>query len=492
MLEKIDLSKELTKDEYKKSMSGLTENLGQLQRKAKELQIPIMIVFDGWDASGKGSLINELLMSLDPREFNIYPINPPNEEEKLRPFFWRFWLRTPAKGRMAIYEKSWYRKVFDERVTDSLPEQEILKYYQRINSFERQLVEDGTVIIKFFLHISPEEQKKRFKDIKKDHPFVWEVMKKDFNQNQKYNQYLAAAEEMIEKTDNNYAPWTVVEANDRKFAAVKIFQVISRTIEEKIKEKENGSRNLPVLELPALNSSILDKLDLSKDLNKEEYGEELKKCQEKIREIEYRMYLARKPLIVLYEGWDAAGKGGNIRRLVQKMDPRGYEVISTAAPNDLEKSHHYLWRFWNALPKAGHVTIFDRTWYGRVLVERVEGFCQAEEWKRAYREINEFEEQLIDYGGVLVKFWLHIDQEEQLKRFKEREQTPNKQWKITEEDWRNRGKWDRYIEALDEMFFRTSTTYAPWTIVEANSKYYARIKTLQTIIEKCETILGNK
>ena len=189
------------------------------------------------------------------------------------------------------------------------------------------------------------------------------------------------------------------------------------------------------------------------------------------------------PVVIAYEGWDAAGKGGNISRLTQNLDPRGYEVVPVAAPNDVEKAHHYLWRFWARMPKAGHITIFDRTWYGRVLVERVEGFCTEAQWRRAYREINGMEQQLAHFGTVLLKFWLHIDADEQLRRFRERQEMAHKQWKITDEDWRNREKMGQYRDAVEEMLHRTTTPYAPWTIVESNCKRYARVKVLETVCE---------
>jgi polyphosphate kinase 2 (PPK2 family) len=215
----------------------------------------------------------------------------------------------------------------------------------------------------------------------------------------------------------------------------------------------------------------------------------LKEYQKLILELEHEVYLKRVPVVVVYQGWDAAGKGGNIKRLVQKMDPRGYEVVTTAAPNDVERAHHYLWRFWGKVPKAGHIAIFDRSWYGRVLVERVEGFCREDQWRRAYREINEMEEQWVHFGTVLIKFWLHIDKNEQLRRFEERQNTPYKQWKISDEDWRNRQKWDRYKEAVDEMLVRTSTSHAPWTVIESNSKLYARIKVLKTVVKEVQKAL---
>lgn len=486
MLDKVDLDKKLSKEEYKQLMPKLKSGLGQIQRKARELEIPIMIVFEGWDASGKGRIINQLILALDPRGINVYPIGKPKEEERMRPFLQRFWAKTPPRGRLAIYEKSWYQRMLEEGREDS---------FDQINSFERMLVNDGSVIIKFFLHISQKEQAKRFAELEKNPGSGWLVLKKDFNQNKNYWQYLSQVEGMLQKTDTSFAPWVLVEAHNQRFAQVKIFTTVIKTVEEKIREiakrkKEENQKVLPDLEIKALNSSILDKVDLSKSLDKKHYQEQLKECQKQLREIEYQLYLQRRPMIVLFEGWDASGKGGNIRRLTENLDPRGYQVVPVAAPNDWEKAHHYLWRFWNAIPKAGHLTIFDRSWYGRVLVERVEGFCGEEEWRRAYQEINEMEEQLGEFGCILTKFWLHIDKEEQLRRFEARQNNPDKQWKITQEDWRNREKWDSYKEAVDEMLFRTSTTYAPWTVVESNCKYYARIKTLETIITKAQKVLS--
>jgi polyphosphate kinase 2 (PPK2 family) len=326
------------------------------------------------------------------------------------------------------------------------------------------------------------------------------VTKNDWRHHRQYDNYLIATEEMLANTDTDYAPWTVVEAHDRRFATVKIFNTVINTIEQAIDSQKpiqpsqppqpavtTGPKNTKKAQTTVpdnIHSSVLDRADLTLSLPRDEYESELSRYQNEIMELEHLVYLKRIPVIIVYQGWDAAGKGGNIKRLVQKMDPRGYEVITTSAPNDIEKAHHYLWRFWMKIPKAGHITIFDRSWYGRVLVERIEGFAGEDEWKRAYREINEMEKQLVNFGTVLIKFWIHISTEEQLRRFEERKNNPYKQWKISEEDWRNREKWDLYQEAVDEMLFRTSTTYAPWIIVESNCKLYARIKTLKTCVKR--------
>jgi len=502
MLSRIDLSKKISKKEYKTRFSQLQIKIGKIQREAKTLGVPVVIVFEGWDAAGKGTLINNLILPLDPRGFNVHPISKPNEEESMRPFLWRFWTKTPENGRIAIFDRSWYGKVLVEFIDDKSDSLELERCYQDIRSFERQLSDGGNVMIKFFLHITKKEQKRRFKKLRSNPALSWKVTKEDKKHHKQYDKYLILTERMIEETDTDYAPWTVIESHDRRFAVIKMFETVIHFLEEKInavKSKKSGTQDSTTkeavtssLEDSSLNCSILDKIDLNIYIEKEKYKKSLKKYQKKIRDLEHQIYIHRIPVIITYEGSDAAGKGGNIRRLTQNMDPRGYEVIPIAAPIPYEKRHHYLWRFWNHLPKAGHITIFDRTWYGRVLVERIEGFCTRIEWKRAYREINEMEKHLTEFGTIVIKFWLQIDKDEQLRRFKEREKIEYKNWKITEEDWRNREKWDEYREAVDEMLLRTGTTNAPWTIIESNSKYYARIKVLKTVCERIEIALKKR
>lgn len=495
MLGGIDLSKKVDANQYKESIRQLESKLSWLQREAKELKIPIIFVFEGWDASGKGTLINELILPLDPRGFNTYFTKAPYEEEYFRPFLWRFWCKTPARGRIAIFDESWYRRVTFERVDKVVSKNEWESAYDDIRSFERQLADDGTLIIKFFLHISKKEQKKRLDKLANNQSTSWKVSDKDWEHHKLYEEYLNVYGEMIERTDTEYAPWSIIEANDKKFAKLKIYTTVVESMErmlEKVKETRKAKASKAAtgkLDINSTASSILNGIDLSQTIDKAEYTKKLKKYQERIRDIEYGIYTKRIPIIIVYEGWDAAGKGGNIKRVVEKLDPRGYEVTPVAAPNDVEKSHHYLWRFWKSLPKAGHIGIFDRSWYGRIMVERIEGFCSEEEWKRAYREINEMERQFTNSGALLIKFWLHIDKDEQLRRFEERKNNPDKNYKITDEDWRNREKWDAYEAAVDEMLFRTNTTYAPWTVVESNCKYSARLKTLKTIIDRAEKML---
>lgn len=348
------------------------------------------------------------------------------------------------------------------------------------------------MIVKFWLHISRGEQKRRFRELRKQAATAWKVGKDERRQHAKYDEWLAVAEEMLAQTSTSYAPWTIVEATHGRQARTKVFQTLIRATEQEVERRRSAAKAQvkPKAESPVAHAeTILDRADLSLSLDREEYENQLGDLQSRLVTLEHQLFLARIPAAVVYEGWDAAGKGGNIRRLTGGLDPRGYEVVPIAAPNDEEKAHHYLWRFWKHVPKAGHITIFDRSWYGRVLVERVEGFCTEEEWRRAYEEINEFERQLADFGTVMVKFWLHIGADEQLRRFQARQETPYKSWKIGEEDWRNRGKWDQYQPAVNEMLERTSTRYAPWTILEANCKLFARVKALRTVVEALETAL---
>lgn len=499
MLECIDLSKNLKKKEVKAIMDELDSELAVLQREAKARNIPVMIIFEGWGASGKGTLINRLIHPLDPRGFKVYTIQKENEEEAMRPFLWRFWTKTPAKGRIHVFDRSWYNRVVKDRMDGQVNKEELQNSYNEIVSFEEQLSVDGTLIIKFFLHISQKEQKKRFEKLEASEETRWRVTAEDWKHNKQYDEYVGVYEDMLEKTDTAFSPWTIVEATDREYAAAKILSTVAAVLKDKIADVDH-ERSLPKKAAPAIlpvtdnpfKSSVLDAADLTKSLTKEEYKKKLKELQKKLSILHSEIYRRRVPVVLAFEGWDAGGKGGAIKRLTEELDPRGYEVMPTASPNDIEKAHHYLWRFWNNMPKAGHLAIFDRTWYGRVMVERIEGFCTEEEWQRAYKEINQMEEHLYNAGAVVIKFWMHIDKDEQERRFNERMGNPEKQWKITDEDWRNREKWDQYEDAVNEMIIRTSTTYAPWIIVEGNSKYYARVKVLETVVKALEEKLGIK
>lgn len=483
MLEKVNLDVELDKKDYHAVYPKLQLELEALQRRVVDEKIPVMIVFEGVEAAGKGTAMGTLLRRLDPRGFKVQHTKAPHEEEQMRPFLWRFWLKIPSRGEITIFDRSWYGRILVERVDGIAKKKEWRSAYEEINGFERQLAADGVVIVKLWLHISKKEQKRRFKRFLRDPYRGWKVTKTDWNHHKAYNKFIEAAEEMFEKTHAPHAPWTVIEAHDQRHSNVKILKTVIKAVQTALDKKSKKGAVVKSPEPPPTQKrpSVFDKVDVSKTLTREQYEEKLDELQERLVEYEYRMYERRMPAIIVYEGWDAGGKGGNIKRLTSKLDPRGYSVIPIAAPKGDEASHHYLWRFWRYMPKAGHITVFDRSWYGRVMVERIEGFCAEEEWKRAFAEINEFEWTLANYGTVINKFWIHISPEEQLRRFKERETLEHKRWKLTDEDWRNREKWPQYERAVSEMIEKTSTPYAPWTIIEGNCKYWARIKALETL-----------
>ena len=490
MLEKIDLSKKVDKKTYRRVMDEAEEKLGLLQRECKDAGIPVILVFEGMGAAGKGVQINRLIQALDPRGFDVYACDRPTEDEQMRPFLWRYWTKTPAKGRIAVFDRSWYRSVQVDRFDGLTPEDKLGDAYQDILSFEKQLCDDGTVIMKFFLYIDKDEQKKRFKKLEGSKETSWRVTDEDWNRNKDFDRYLKMNEEMLEKTDTDYAPWVIIEAVDKDYAALKIVSSVMDRLEYELEhrrpEDEKTAQRQEAKTRERFKNGVLSGIDLSKSLTEEEYKTRLKKLQKRLAELHSELYRLRIPVVIGFEGWDAGGKGGAIKRLTSNLDPRGYRVNPTAAPNDIEKVHHYLWRFWNNVPKAGHIAIFDRTWYGRVMVERIEEFCSEAQWRRAYQEINEMESHMANAGAVVLKFWLHIDKDEQERRFRERQANPAKQWKITDEDWRSREKWDQYEEAVNEMLIRTSTTYAPWIVVEGNDKRYARVKVLQTVVDALE------
>lgn len=504
MLENVDLSQAIANEEYKKNMKSLSVELGELQRKAWELKIPIIIVFEGWHASGMGEDINRFILPLDPRGFDFHTMTKPCYEEKLKPFLLWFWSRVPVKGRIGIFDRSWYSRAIIELYGKEKNENVLEKTLEEITYFERQLADDGYLILKFFLHISEEEQKERFKAIKKRGiPLILDEYEgkngKELDFIEDYNEYLPVVEKVLERTDAPHAPWTIIEANDRNFAVMKIILRVTQAIETCIEKvtRTPGQQTIKYLDmttikLSALNGSVLEKTDLSKNLPAEEYRETKKLYQQRLETLQYELFRKKRSAVIIFEGWDAAGKGGNIRRLVEELNPRLYRVVPVSSPNDTEKAHQYLWRFCDAIPMAGHITVFDRSWYGRVLVERVEGFCIEEEWRRAYREINEFEKILDDSGTIILKFWLHIDRETQLERFENRMNYPEKRWKITEDDWRNRNRWDDYKVAVDEMLQKTSTTGAPWIVVESRDKRYSRVKVLKTVVETIEKELDHR
>ncbi|MBR6790952.1 MAG: polyphosphate:AMP phosphotransferase [Oscillospiraceae bacterium] len=493
MLDSVNLQKTTMKEEYKPESRKLKEELAMLQLKLREKKLPVIILFEGWSAAGKGSLISDMILTLDPRNFKVYSTMPPTVEEQRKPLMWRHWNVIPARGQMTILDRSWYQDVSIARIEQDLSEEDAFRRMDSIKTFERQLTDDGYLIIKFFLHISQKEQKKRLDRLEEDSNTSWRVTKQDRRRNRDYEEYYQVFDQMLEYTSTENAPWHPVSCHDKRSALIEIYHTVIDSINEALARKEQPKEVSPIDAHEKFNLVKMPRLadiDLDRHIDEEEYRRLLKKKQERLRELHNELYRKKIPVVVCYEGWDAAGKGGNIKRVAAALDPRGYEAIPIAAPTSEELAHHHLWRFWRRLPKTGHIAIFDRTWYGRLMVERLEGFCSEDDWHRAFTELNEFEKELHDWGAVIVKFWIHIDKDEQYRRFMDRQNTPAKQWKLTDEDWRNREKWDLYEEAVDDMLQLTSTDFAPWTIIESNDKKFARLKALTTLIDAIENRLG--
>ncbi len=484
-----DPSHRLDDDAYHAFHDPQRVTLGALQRRAHDAGIPVIVLLEGGYGAGISTVIRELNRTLDPRGFSYYPIFAPGPLAREHHFFWRFWIRTPENGRIAIFDRGWYARTLLDR-TDLRREDGCADtLISEIQEFERTLADSGALLIKVYLHISKKEQKQRLKKIKKD-PLTMDHIDDDLDRYIKYSRYIQVIDTLLARTSMPFSPWNVVDAEDKQYAVVEVFDILARQLGVALDRTGHGSNNI-VPQVPVTTSThtartgsdTLGKADLSLSLSRHEYDERISDLSKALAACQIRLYREKIPLLLLFEGWDAAGKGGNIMRITRALNPRGYSVMPVGPPDNRELAHHYLWRFMPALPARGHITIFDRTWYGRVLVERVESLCSREEWSRAYREINEFEHSLAGDGAIILKFWLHIDSDEQLRRFREREEDPDKRWKITPDDWKNRSRWEEYSDAVNQMIHLTSTQYAPWTVVEANDKYYSRIKTLQTIVD---------
>lgn len=469
----------------------LIEARGRLfaqQSRIKEHKLPVLILMEGWGAAGKGSVLAKVIKNIDPRFFKVATMDKPTEEEKRKPFLYRYFVRIPEAGKFMFLDGGWMDEITKDRLHEKSNE---IQYKERIGSirrFERQLTDNGYLVLKFFFHISEKEQKKRLDGLREDKNTRWRVSENDSWQNRHYHKCLEAYGQYLDDTNLPAAPWYLVDAKNKRWAELQMLEIMVNGIDTAL---QNHALATPLLQntFPLEPIARLSEISLDQTMPEEEYKELLDKYQKRLGELHNELYRKKVPVIMAYEGWDAAGKGGNIKRITGALDPRGYEVHPIASPQPNEKARHYLWRFWNRLPKTGHIAIFDRTWYGRVMVERLEGFCSENDWQRAYNEINEFEHELNEWGAVILKFWVQIDKDTQLMRFQERENTPEKRWKITEEDWRNREKWDQYETAVNEMLQKTNTAYAPWHVLESNDKKYARIKALKIVIEEIEKVL---
>lgn len=487
--------------ELRARIEALGAELSRLQRAAQSAHIPIVIMVEGWEAAGKGTLINSLTQFLDSRGFRVVSVRPAAEQDPYFPPRHRFMLPMPEAGRITIYDRSWYSDLWSDRAQGKVKRKRLATELRTIHQLEAMLTAGGNLILKFFLGISQKEQTKRFRRIERSQYMRWRLDDVDWHQNRHFDDWLEAANEVLfNDLPSGVAPFEHHDSSDKRTTLVRVLESIIKAIGSRLDATQEhasvagsvSSFATGTLPTGDAHDVPLARVDLTQKLSRQEYETILPDLQARLKQLEYRIYAERVPVIICCEGWDAAGKGGAIRRLVSGLDPRGYDVHPISAPNDVERKHHYLWRFWTRIPKAGHIAVFDRTWYGRVLVERIEGFCSQSDWQRAFGEIADFEQDLISHGTVLVKFWFHIDPDTQLARFNDREATPDKQWKITQEDWRNRNRWSEYETAVNEMLRLNNSDACPYWVVPANDKLFSRVFVMRTVINAIENALEKR
>jgi polyphosphate:AMP phosphotransferase len=495
MFEVAELGRKVSRQEFDQAVPALRSELLQAQFALKSRKFPVIIIVSGADCAGKGEVVHRLNEWLDPRGVDTFAFWQSSDEEQARPPFWRFWRALPARGRIGIFFGSWYSDPMVRRVYRKIKGSQLDGALDRIAFFEKMLADDGALIIKLWLHLSRKEQARRLQHLQRDPHTRGRVRPADLKNLKLYERFVRTSERAIRRTDSAQCPWHLIEATDRHYCELAAGRILLQSLQARLQDDGAGKVQAAAAEPPARparaksSQTVLDHLDLSQKLTDRRYRGELEKYQGRLTRLTWEANARRISTVAVLEGWDAAGKGSAIRRVTAAIDPRLYRIIPIAAPTDEERAHHYFWRFWRHLPQAGYVTIFDRSWYGRVLVERVEKFASENEWKRAYLEINDFEEQLADRDIALAKFWIHISKEEQLRRFQERQDIQFKRYKITGEDWRNRKKWDAYKEAINEMVARTSTEFAPWTVVAGNDKNFARVQILKTLCDALERLL---
>ena len=494
MFESAEIGHKISKVAYREAVPALRAALLEAQVDLHESKkIPVVVLISGQDGAGKGETINVLYEWMDPRFISTLAFAEPTDEERERPAMWRYWRQLPPKGRVGFFAGSWYSDPIRRRIQGEISFKDLDARADQINRFEAMLVNEGALVLKFWFHLTKEGQKKRLKALESDPRTAWRVTQWNWDRLKTYDQLKDVAGHFLRMTNTPWAPWVVVEGTDDRYRSLTVGKILLDALRKKLASADKQAPPVaPIVRVDTDGRNVLSELDLKLKLEIKSYENELAKWQGRLSELVRDARFKGRSLICAFEGSDAAGKGGAIRRISAAMDARQYQVIPVAAPTEEERAQPYLWRFWRNLPRRGHLAIFDRTWYGRVLVERVEGFCSENDWLRAYAEINDFEHELVDAGVIVVKFWLQISWEEQLRRFKERETVEFKRFKITEEDWRNREKWGAYQQAICDMVERTSTGNAHWTLVEANDKNYARVKILRTICERLAAELDSR
>jgi polyphosphate:AMP phosphotransferase len=480
MFESAELEHAIGKAEYRREEPRLRELLLDAQyRLKKHAGFSVVVLISGVQGAGRGETVNQLNEWMDPRLIATYAFGEPTEEELERPEQWRFWRALPPKGRIGVFFGAWHYGPILRRVRGETGDDQFAHEMSEITRFEDMLVDEGVLLLKYWFHVSKQEQKKRLEQAreKREAP---------------YKRFVAVSEAFLRRTSTGEAPWVIVPGGDRRYRELTFGRDLLGALQERLAGKTrpaHPARTLPASR-PADGLNVIRALKLDQRMTEGEYDRKLEREQRRLAGLSRKKRFRQIAVVAVFEGNDAAGKGSAIRRVTRALDARLYHTEQIAAPTEEEAARPYLWRFWRHIPGRGRVTIFDRSWYGRVLVERVEGLAAEPAWMRAYTEINDFEQSLVRHGIVVVKFWLAIGKEEQLRRFRERQRIAFKRFKIGPEDWRNRKKWDAYEQAVCDMVERTSTRIAPWTLVEANNKRYARVKVLKTLCDAIEKALG--
>ncbi|HVY05898.1 MAG TPA: polyphosphate:AMP phosphotransferase [Burkholderiales bacterium] len=495
MFESAELGHSITKQAYARQVPRLREALLDAQFDLfQDASFPVIVLIGGVDGAGKGETVNLLNEWMDPRHIRTVAFGEPTDEERERPPMWRYWRALPPKGKIGILFGHWYTQTILDRVGHATRHPQLVQSLEEITRFERMLADEGALILKFWFHLSKAAQKKRLKSLEADPGTRWKVSDLEWKHFKHYDRFRKISEFTLRETSSATSPWFVVEAVDSNYRNLAVGRTLLTALRARLDRKASKAKENPVAptQPPIDKRDILGSLDLTLSLDRHKYEKLLDRYHARLNLLSRRLRTSGQSVVLAFEGNDAAGKGGAIRRIARALDARQYRIIPIAAPTEEERAQPYLWRFWRQVPGHGQFSIFDRSWYGRVLVERVEGFAAEYDWMRAYEEINDFERQLADNGAIVVKFWLAISKEEQHRRFLEREKTAFKRFKITPEDWRNRKKWHAYESAVCDMIDRTSTDIAPWTLVEADDKLHARIKVLKTLCGRMEDALDSR
>ncbi|MET1078277.1 MAG: polyphosphate:AMP phosphotransferase [Pseudomonas sp.] len=494
MFESAEIGHRIDKKTFEAEEPVLRQALLEAQYLLKQQgRFAVIVLINGVEGAGKGETVKLLNEWMDPRLIQVNTFDQQTDEELARPPAWRYWRQLPPKGRMGVFFGNWYSQMLQGRVHGHIKDAVLDQAIDGAKNLERMLCDEGALIFKFWFHLSKAQMKARLKSLRKDPLHSWRISPLDWQQSKTYDKFVRYGERVLRRTSRDYAPWYVVEGVDPAYRSLTVGRILLEGLQAALAAQAppSGQAHAAPLTASLDNRGLLDSLDMRQALAKDVYEAQLASEQARLSRLLRDKAFRRHSLLAVFEGNDAAGKGGAIRRVAAALDPRQYRIVPIAAPTEEERAQPYLWRFWRHMPARGHFTVFDRSWYGRVLVERVEGYCSPGDWLRAYGEINDFEEQLVEAGVVLVKFWLAIDEQTQLARFQEREQIPFKRFKITEEDWRNREKWPEYRDAVGDMVDRTSTRVAPWTLVEANDKRFARVKVLRTLNDALAAAFGD-